>query len=211
MTDTGLSYNHNGIEHMGIEHLMISNNIADSTRDAINATNRIGVAGIKETSDSGRDNIRETSRVGQDLSHDIFSMGHANSQFHSDARSAIERTAGENRLQSSLVSRDILLSQANLAVELRGDIKDNGTLILQESCRTREKSSDHHAAIQLQMCKDHAALAAQIAECCCEQKQLHAETRALILSTDTKRVESDNANLRQELMLAKLAPRGNGN
>ena len=45
-TDQGHCYDNN----RGIEHLMLSGTIADGTRDAINATNRIGVAGIKETS-----------------------------------------------------------------------------------------------------------------------------------------------------------------
>lgn len=207
MTDTDVGHCYN----KGFEHLMLAGTIADNTRDAINATNRIGVAGIKETGDVGRDNIRETSRVGTDLSHDIFHTQHANSQYHSDSRSAIERTSAEGRLQSAMMSRDILLSQANLAVELRGDIKDVNVSVLKESCKTREKTAEQYSSLQLQICKDHAKLAAKIAECCCEQKQLHAETKALVLAMDAKRTETDNANLRQELMIAKLSQRGNGN
>jgi len=61
--------------------------------------------------------------------------------------------------------------------------------------------------LELQACKDKADLAKQLVDCCCELEHLNAATRALILSTDTKRIESENANLRQEILLSKI----NGN
>lgn len=212
-----------------IDHLLLANTINSGTRDAITATNLTGVAGIKETADSSRDNIRETSRVASDLSHDIFTAQLNNTQQHSDSRSAVERTSGEGRLQASLDARAILTSNRDVGDAIRGDLKDNATLILTEACKTREKTAEQfaalqvqhgelklqmckdHADIKLQMCQDHAALSAKIDKCCCEQSKEAAETRALILSESNKRTEADLAAARQELLFAKLSSNGPGN
>mgnify|MGYP001603128974 CR=1 FL=1 len=199
----------------------VINAVSDGTRDAAEAANRNGIAGIKETSDTGRDIIRETSRVGSDLASQI-----------ADSRSAVERTSGEGRLATAIAAGEIReLITANSSINLLA-IKDNGFAVreegcktrervLEEGCKTREKSAEQYAALQLEAaknfaavqlkaCEDRAALAAQIAECCCEQKQEAAATRALILAEGQKRCEAENANLRLELLLSKQSS-GPGN
>jgi hypothetical protein len=213
-------------------------NDAQGVRDAMEASNRNGIANIKQTSDIGiatikeisdarTDNIRETSHIGTALTNQI-----------SENRAAIERTSGEGRLQMSITSGEIreLINTSSTTNLLA--IKDNLSVIREESCKTREKvledgcktreeSAEQFAALQLQACqnkndvekemlkgfaasqlealKNKSELAAQIAECCCEQKQQAAETRALILSQDAKRLEEKVARLEMVLAVNKIS------
>lgn len=194
-----------------LSELLTLKAIGDGTRDTVDSVNRTGIAGIKETSDRGSDNIRETARVGADLSSAI-----------SDARSAVERANGESRLSMAIASGEIrelinTTSTTNLIA-----IKENGYAVREEGCKTREtvlvdgsktreKSAEQFAALQLQACKDAAALAAQIAECCCEQKQEAAATRALILAEGQKRTEDALRNAQQDILLLKLSNSKPGN
>lgn len=197
-------YDGNRDDNEALEALILSGTINDAARDGINATNQNGNA-----------NIRETSRVGSDVSRDIFNSHNSISREQSASRAAIERMSGESRLQSAIDTQTILTNQQDMKSDLRNDVKEASQLVLQEGCKTRETLSEQHCDIKvrmteqhgdlkLQMCKDHADLVARIEKCCCEQSKQAAETRALILATDTKRVEAENADLRQQLMVAQL-------
>ncbi|MGL5113598.1 MAG: hypothetical protein ACRC6O_13275 [Flavobacterium sp.] len=194
---------------------------SDAARDAMEASNRNGIAAIKETSDSARDNIRETSRVGHDLSKDI-----------SDARSESSRGDAEGRLQTAIISGEIRELVNTTAASNLIAIKDNGFSIREEGCKTREKICDTEHNLtkqifsleketlkgfhqtQLEALKNKCDLEAKLAECCCELKALSLSennaTRALILSEGQKVLAAENSNLKLELLL-KNNSKGNGN
>jgi len=104
---TNTSGNHGGDDSHFLAELIHTNSIADNSRAVLNAitqgtyaateaSNRNGVAGIKETSEAARNNLRETARVGSDLAGAV-----------SDTRSAIERVNGESRLATAIAAGEI--------------------------------------------------------------------------------------------------------
>ncbi len=182
--------------------------IGDSGRDNIDATNRVGIAAIKETSDASRDNIRETSRVGADLASAV-----------SESRAAIERTNGESRLNSAVLAGEIreLIGQTSATNLLA--IKDNGFAIREEGCKTREVVNDKFYLLNTEMLKGFAdnkyealknkcELEKQIAEICCCVDEAAARTQALILAENTKRLESELQEARLKAAIAGLGNKG---
>jgi hypothetical protein len=203
----------------GLYDLLNANNIADNSRavlnaiqfgtaQAVEATHRVGVAGIKETSDASRDNLRETARVGTELSHDI-----------SESRAAIERTSAEGRLATAISSGEIreLVREATTTNLLA--IKDTDKDVLKESCETRQllqsvattnllQIKDIQRDVFAEACKTReesfkqfAQLQKDIAECCCENKLLVKDTQALIIAQTSDRKNDELAELRLKLAI----------
>lgn len=198
---------------------------SDSQIASINATNISSVAGINAT------NLGAVSTTKAVTDGTVSSLNATNL-----SGVATQKAVSDAALASALANAEIrelvnTTSAANLMAT-----KDSLVALKDDGCRTREQSAAQYAAIQLeackntdaiqreilttsaaaalQACKDAAALAAQIAECCCEQKLLTLqqgnETRALILAESTKRCEADNAILRQENLLLRINEKGNG-
>ena len=207
--------------------------IGSAARDTIEASNRNGIAGIKETSDVGRDNIRETSRAGSDniretargASENLRETARVGADLAgsiSDLRSAIERTNGESRLSMALASGEIRELINTTAASNLMAIKDNGFAIREEGCKTREVVNDRFYTLNTEMLKGFAAsqlealrnkcdLEKQIAEiCCCVEKDGNV-TRSLVLAENTKRLESELQEARLKAAIAGLGTCSNGN
>lgn len=137
-----------------------------------------------------------------------------------DSNVAITKAVTDAALSSALSSSEIreLIGANSLTTLL--SIKDNLSAIKDEGCRTREKETEHYAAIQLEACKNtdaiermvlktNAELSKQISDCCCETKELilqqSNETRDLIRSSELKRLEVENSDLKMQLLLKNNA------
>lgn len=164
----------------------------------INAIDRSSTARdiIGDIGNSSRDAIAATERNG------------------GETRLAVTREAGETRANSErglLTTLDRMAS--NHSVTIR-ELCDTQKDIIKENARTREKSAEQFSALQLQNCKDAAELARQIAECCCETKELvRAEstaTRDLIQSNVADSLRAKITEISTANTILQLAS-GNGN
>ncbi len=119
---------------------------------------------------------------------------------------ATQKALSDSALAAALTASETreLINTTAYATAL--GLKDNGFAIREEGCKTREEVIKGNAALALQACKDNAELARQIAEVCCCVDKSASETRALILSEGAKRLESENTNLRMELLLKNSKP-----
>lgn len=200
-----------GALHNGQINLL--NAIGQGTRDSMEASNRNGIAGIKETSDTGRDNIRETSRAGSDNIRETARVGADLSAAISESRAAIERTSGESRLNTAVLAGEIRELIGTTSTTNLLSIKDNGFAIREDGCktrervieeayRTREKAAEHFAALQLQECKDFAALTAQNAAL---DAKVSGLKEAICCCIDKSAAETNIKRLESELLDAKFA------
>lgn len=186
-------------------HLINQKTTGDASVANINATNLNGVANLKATGDASVANLKATYDA-QVAGTNITNLTSVATQ------KAITDSALANALSAAEI-RELIntTSTANLVAT-----KDEGCksreLILIEGHKTREKETEHFAALQLQACKDtaavllesernKAALAAQIAACCCKQEQEASATRALILSESNRVLERETTDLRTRLMI----------
>jgi hypothetical protein len=216
-----------------VGHLANQKATMDASVAGINATNLNGVAGIKETSDASRDNIRETSRVGSDLGHAISDARSSVERTSAENRLATAIAAGEIRELIGKTGFDNLVAVKDNGFAVREEGCKTRETVLIDGCKTREQEAEHFSKLQyqaeknkndiekemlkgfhttqLEAQKNACELAAKLAECCCKLEMEHFTTRALILAEGTKRLESENSNLRMELLLKKCGNSGNGN
>lgn len=196
------------------------NAIADASRDNSEDTNRNGTATLNAVSnaenainkgvyDASVAGIKQTTDAAVSTTKAITDYNLLNLDASNRNATTITKAVTDANLASGLGFGEIRNQASVNASAAAIAHKDIEISIYRDGCSTREKSAEQFAALQLQSCKEHADLAAKLAECCCELKEQNAETRALILSTDVKRIESDNANLRQELLLAQINKKGN--
>lgn len=223
-----------GFNTNGLEELITNNNIADTRGDILSAiatgtaaviaadqaghlvnqkaTGDASVAGINATNLNGVSNIEATNRNGL--------AGITSTERNSgEIRMNVAREAGESRLASAINSSEIRELISERATTNLVAIKDNGFLIREEGCktrervleesyRTRERSDDHFAKLLLEAEKTKAAILLELCKCCDEQSKEAAATRALILSEGQKRLETENQRLQFELLLKNNRGRG---
>lgn len=163
-------------------HANIQSDIADSTRDTVDAIRD----GIDATNQIGNLNLQSTERNGGETRADVYrGVG------------AVKDQAAANANQ---FSRDFA-NQNREICEIRSELA-------QEFGNTRLEAAKQHAEIQLEMCKQHASLAAQMAECCCETKELvrseNAATRQLLQSNLVDEANRRTASAERELLLAQI-------
>lgn len=213
MTDTGIvtgyGYGHNSSP--GFEHLVLSNQMSAGHAHLNDNVHVSSVNGIRETSQAARDTV-DAVRDSIDASNQIGNINLQSTERNGgETRSSVERTAGQTRDSVNFVANQTARDFAGIS----RDICDGRREVSEGFGNTNLEMAKQHCDIKLELTKQHSDLARQadvnaaaaakaLADCCCELKQGQAETRALILSTDSKRVEQENANLRQELLLAKI-------
>ncbi len=132
-----------------------------------------------------------------------------------DAAFLASQAAAEGRLSTIINGSEIRELISSTATTNLMATKDEG-------CKTREvlgaqiwglekETLKGFATTQYEALKNKCELEAKLAECCCKLEMEHANTRALILAEGNKRCESENANLRMELLLRKCGGSSNGN
>ncbi len=210
-------------------HLVNQKATSDAGIAGINATNMNGTANLKAIGDASVANLKATydAQVAGINSTNLGTVSTTKAVTDSGLANltSTERNAGENRLQTAIVSGEIRELINKTSFDNLVASKENGFAIREEGCKTRElvlieshktreKEAEHFAALQLQSCKDtaaillesernKAALAAQIAACCCEAREDASKTRALILEEATKAVKDELQEARFEILALK--------
>lgn len=204
MTDitTGHFGHHSG-HHSGVDlaDLVLTNQVHDAS-----------TAGIRETADSARDTVHSV-RDSIDASNQIGNINlQATERNGGDGRQTTERAAGS--------VRDAIAQNANQAsrdhTTILGEICDVRERMASEFGRTNLEAVKQHCDLKLELTKQHAELARQVdaraaeaskqlAECCCKQEQLHAETRQLIQAQALDEALRREASAQNELNLLRIA------
>lgn len=197
MTDmiSGHGYGQGYDGHRGLFDLLLSNQIGSGFRDALDATNTAAQNTILETARQGSTNLGSTERNGGEVRSSVERNG-------GDTRAAVERNGGEVRAS---IDRSFFETR-NAMDRMSGDLSRDHSDI-------RRDVSESKAALQLQGCQDSARISAQLAECCCEIKELvraeNGNTRELIRDTDSNRLRDALAAAQQEVLIARMAGPGN--
>lgn len=206
----------------------------DVGRDNLRETSRVGQdlgfaisesrAAVERTSLEAR---LSTQVAAAEIREDINSTTRDNLVGIKDNFAAIREEGGKTREHTfrdiNIVDRDVLKEGSH-----------GREVTLVEGAKTREREDAHFAKLELQACankndiektifglekttllrfadveykalENKTSLAAQIAECCCEQKQEAAQTRALILAQGEKALASKVAHLEMILAVNKIA------
>jgi hypothetical protein len=182
------------------EHLTLAGEIAAGHSNLTNQVHLASVNGIRETSQSARDTVNAV----RDSILASNQIGNINLQ-------ATERNGGETRQEVERAAADVRDRVGEFANQAGRDHAN----VIQNLCDVRKEMSTgfgstqlemakQHAAIQLEMCKQHADLAAKMAECCCELKQEHSTTRALISSQALDECRRRESDLQNEVNLLKI-------
>lgn len=194
-------------------HDVVLHEIADGTRAILNDVGNNSRAVLHEVADASRVGIKETSDAARDVNAGVNREGHetrnvsrahreADERFHLATREAAERGFLETRLgverTSGEIRRDNLTSFSDLDKFLCGkfEMQMRDTLI-------------GFKDTQLFAAQNQAKLSAELAECCCEVKELvRAEagaTRELIKDNETQRLRDALASANQELLTIRLS------
>lgn len=112
-------------------------------------------------------------------------------------------------------AKEMLIEFERTKLEMKNDFKD----VLLQACGNAKdaalaardlmhQADKNTAAIQLEAFRHKEALAAQIAECCCEQKELTREkaneTQQLLRELDKERIRDELAKTREELIALRI-------
>lgn len=176
--------------HDHLEELILSNQIGGGFRDTLSsihtstenvtaAIDRVGLAAVTETARTGSTNLGATERNGGEI------------------RASVERNAGE----------------------ITAHMDRNQIALLGEICDVRKEASDNKADIMLDACKNTHALtlqaaqnaadaSRQLAECCCEMKELvrseNTATRELMAANEQTRLRDALSAANQSLLLLRV-------
>ncbi len=212
----------------GLAELITNNNIAETSREilaaigtgnssiisnigvnsvaALNATNLASVSNLKATGDASVAALKATGDGVVSVNKSVYDGVVANMNATNLTSIATQKAISDAALAAALSAGEVRELINKTAYDGLVAAKDNGFAIREEGCKTREEVIKGNAVLALQACKDNAELAKQIAEICCCVDKSAAETRALILAEGAKRLESENANLRMELLLKNSKP-----
>lgn len=201
-----------GIDHTnqnGAEARLVTNSNGSEARLA---TNSNGAEGRSVTEKFGFSNLDATHKEGFETRENIDRFGLRNSdaiQFF--GLKNLEAT--KDSLKDLLIStkddlKNVLISQKDdikdLLISNKNDFKD----VLLKNCQVEKDMLLQFKDAQLIAMQNKADLSAQIAECCCENKQLIMErsnhTDELIRKLDEQRVRDELAKTREELIALKI-------
>ncbi len=161
----------------------------DAQVAGINATNLGTVSTAKAVTDSSATNANITNITSVATQKAISDASLANALAFGEVRNNI----AEQATATALAAKDIQIAIFKDGSHTREETQE-------AICDLAKDTAKGFADAALKACEDRAALAAQIAECCCEQKLLTIQqgndTRALILAEGQKRLEAENADLR---------------
>ena len=167
------------------------------------STERNGVASQLAVSQNSSLNLLSTERNGATISSAI-------ERTSGDIQTAQQRIAGEtrqilgtNNTAAALLGKDIQLEVCNSTGKLSLQSSSNAGKVELDLRKLRThlelQASHNTAAVQLEAVKNKSALAAQLAECCCELKQIVSGS-----AQDTQKVlqEIENNRIRDALTAA---------
>lgn len=162
---------------------------------------RNGLANMNATERFGLANLVETAKEGHETRDNIDKFGLRNAD-------AIERFGLANLNATKDSFKDLLISTKDdlrdLLISQKNDFKD----VLLKSCQVEKDTLLQFKDAQLFAAQNQAILAAQIAECCCENKSLIIEkanaTDALVRQLDKDRIQDELARTREELIALRL-------
>lgn len=189
-------------------HLINQKATGDGTVASINATNLNGTANLKATYDAQVAGIEAANRNGvANITSTERNSG--------EIRMNVAKEAGESRLATAMGNSEIRELIRETSTDNLVAIKENGFAIREEGCKTRETVNDRFYALNTEMLKGFAdnkfealknkcELEKQIAEiCCCVEKDGNI-TRTLVLSENTKRLESELQEAKLKAAIAGL-------
>lgn len=179
--------------HDHLEDLILSNQIGGGFRDTLSsihtntanvtaAVDRAGLAAVTETARNGAANLAAVERNG------------------GETRTSVERNAGEinahmDRVQIALLGE---------LCDIRKEASDNKADIMLDACKNTH-------ALTLQAAQNAADASRQLAECCCEMKELvraeNTATREQIAANEQTRLRDALNAANQSLLLLRV---GNG-
>lgn len=201
----------------------ILNDVGNNSRSVLNEVANTSRFGIKETADASRFLMKEicdvdahlASTIGEDggQTRGVVEAGRASAERQLIAlRENNDRNFGEARIQieknAGDIRRDNLTSFAALDKFLCQNF-DNATRdTLKGFADTQLDAARNTAALQLTAAQNAAKLSAELADCCCEVKELvRAEagtTRELIRDGETQRLRDALAAANQELLTIRV-------
>lgn len=177
-------------------------------------TDRNGLEGRSVTERFGFANLEATRKEGHETREDVDKFGFR-------TQDAVERYGLKNLEATKDSLKDLLISTKddlkNVLISQKDDIKDllisnknDFRDVLLKSCQVEKDMLLQFKDAQLVAMENKAALQAQIAECCCEQKELtRAEgsaTRDLIRAENETRLRDKIAHLQQQLLRSTILP-----
>lgn len=183
--------------HEGLEELILSNAMHSGHSQIQGDIHNASINGLNATADAARDGVAATNNV-----------GNLNLQ-------SSERNGGETRsavFQAAGAVKDQAAANANQAAR---DFANQN----RELCEIRSELAQEFGDTRLEMCKQHADLARQadtlaaetrrqLAECCCEMKELvraeNSATRQLLQSNELDAANRRADQAQNELNLLKL-------
>lgn len=194
-----------------LDTLILSNQVASGHQQIGDKIHTASVNGVKETADAARDTV-DAIRDSINATNQIGNINLQSSERNGgETRSSVERTAGETRDTINFAANQIARDFAGVSRDIctsRQEVSEGFAHTNLEACKS-------HAEIKLEMCKQHAelarqadanaaAMAKQLAECCCELKQEHASTRQLLQSQALDECRRREADLQNEVNLLKI-------
>lgn len=120
---------------------------------------------------------------------------------------ATQTLSAQNGSEALGLSRQLGHAESNILNTVNQRIFDTNVAVEKTAAATNLAIEKIGAAAALEHCKNTAALAAAIAACCCEMKELVREdgekTRSLINSVQLHNTQTELADLKMQLLLAK--------
>lgn len=210
-------------ERLGLENLRASERAGDR---AVNSSERMGLfnnSSIERTADKTQDTVERSSYKTQD---EVEKFGFR----ELDAINCVEKSVhgAERYLYAGMSqnAKDMLLEFERTKLHMKDDhreillnIKDGNKDLLLQNCSNAKdaaltardlmhQADKNTSAIQIEALKNKEELARQIAECCCEQKELTREkaneTQQLIRELDKERIRDELAKTREELIALRV-------
>jgi hypothetical protein len=196
---TGIRSNSDAIHSTG-EKVLLS--VCETSKDNMMTTNDNGRF-ITSTVHDATNTVRDSAdRNAIDVKNVLVNGFNEQERAHGITRLSNERSQGElralvdrNHAGALLASKDILLENQKAHCETDRLILANTLEISKSKSDIERQASDNAAAIQLAAHEHRAALATQMAECCCTVKQLITAQ-----SCEVKELVREQANSTQLLV-----------
>jgi hypothetical protein len=186
---------------------VINNDNSNSHHQSATAE-RLGLAGIGATDRNGSETRGNTDRNGLEARQLVREEGHEVRDNLRHNRDAVERFGLKNLDSTKDGFKDLVVSMKDdlrdILISQKNDVKD----LLLKNCQVEKDMLLQFKDAQLVAMQNKADLAAQIAECCCENKELiraeAGETRQLMMKLDEQNLRDKLRKAEEELIALRL-------
>ena len=196
--------NRNGLQNLkatGDAAVAVSKTVYDGTVSTTKAVTDGSVSTTKTVTDYGIANAETTNRNATAVTKAITDASLASSLGFGELREVVAVGTTAN----AIASKDIQIAIYKDGCETRETVNNRfytlNTEMLKGFSDNKYDALKNKCDLERQAADNKAALAAQIAECCCEQKQEAAATRALILSEGKAELERRLAKAETQLLI----------